>query len=189
MKTRTKLIWILVIVFTLLSNLQIATAYYDPSAQRWLNRDPILERGGINLYRSFGNNSINYIDTDGRSIVANPVVRRVVSSACKKAPALVIGPAGGVIIVGGIVTEIIDITVDLWPEPDCKPLPLPPHKPKCPLPNQPSPDEGKAQQECLDQVSQYDEAVRRRGDPPLTREEKQNVYDSCMAGKGFPVKR
>jgi hypothetical protein len=56
------------------------------------------------------------------------------SNACKKAaPGLVIGPAGGVILVGGIVSEIIEIGVDLWPEPDCKPLPLPPRKPKpCP---------------------------------------------------------
>ncbi len=38
---------------------------YDPNLQRWLNRDPIEELGGINLYAYLGNNSIDRIDPYG----------------------------------------------------------------------------------------------------------------------------
>nr|WP_321349312.1 RHS repeat-associated core domain-containing protein [uncultured Methanoregula sp.] len=40
--------------------------FYDPNLQRWLNRDPIGEKGDINLYRFVGNNPITTFDPDGR---------------------------------------------------------------------------------------------------------------------------
>ncbi|MCG8407086.1 MAG: hypothetical protein MI923_17965 [Phycisphaerales bacterium] len=39
--------------------------YYAPRLGRWLNRDPIEERGGRNLYRFVFNNAISWIDPDG----------------------------------------------------------------------------------------------------------------------------
>jgi RHS repeat-associated protein len=39
--------------------------FYDPNLQRWLNRDPIAELGGINLYDYVANNPINYFDPFG----------------------------------------------------------------------------------------------------------------------------
>jgi RHS repeat-associated protein len=39
--------------------------YYDPTLQRFLNRDPIGEAGGINLYGFCGNNGVCYIDPWG----------------------------------------------------------------------------------------------------------------------------
>src|SRR5207249_11803613 len=33
--------------------------FYDPSMQRWLNRDPILEYGGINLYGFVSNDPVD----------------------------------------------------------------------------------------------------------------------------------
>ena len=36
--------------------------FYSPGLGRWVNRDPIGEDGGVNLYMSFYNNSINYLD-------------------------------------------------------------------------------------------------------------------------------
>jgi RHS repeat-associated protein len=36
--------------------------YYNPSTGRWLSRDPINERGGINLYGMIGNDAVNGVD-------------------------------------------------------------------------------------------------------------------------------
>ena len=38
---------------------------YDPVMGRWINRDPIEEQGGVNLYRITYNNSIDLFDTKG----------------------------------------------------------------------------------------------------------------------------
>lgn len=49
MKTRTwlTLAWTMVLLAVLE---QPAAAFYDPQACRWFNRDPIGERGGLNLH-------------------------------------------------------------------------------------------------------------------------------------------
>lgn len=39
--------------------------YYDPSKGRFLNRDPIGEAGGLNLYRFVGNDPVNRVDVWG----------------------------------------------------------------------------------------------------------------------------
>jgi RHS repeat-associated protein len=39
--------------------------FYDSNLQRWLNRDPLGEAGGLNLYNFVGNNSINILDPFG----------------------------------------------------------------------------------------------------------------------------
>jgi RHS repeat-associated protein len=38
---------------------------YDPNLQRWIQRDPIGEQGGINLYQFVGNSPINFVDPFG----------------------------------------------------------------------------------------------------------------------------
>jgi RHS repeat-associated protein len=42
--------------------------YYAPTWQRWPNRDPIEEEGGINLYQFVHNSPLNYVDPDGLQI-------------------------------------------------------------------------------------------------------------------------
>jgi len=42
--------------------------YYQPNLQRWVNRDPIGESGGINLYGYVGNNPSRYYDPYGLSL-------------------------------------------------------------------------------------------------------------------------
>jgi len=39
--------------------------YYNPSTGRFINRDPITEWGGVNLYAMVGNNLISYADPLG----------------------------------------------------------------------------------------------------------------------------
>jgi len=39
--------------------------YYEPHMQRWINRDPIGQAGGINLYVFVGNNGVFWIDAYG----------------------------------------------------------------------------------------------------------------------------
>ncbi len=39
--------------------------FYEPSLQRWVNRDPIAELGGINLYGFVGNGPLNTVDPLG----------------------------------------------------------------------------------------------------------------------------
>jgi RHS repeat-associated protein len=41
--------------------------YYDPNTGRWPSRDPIGEKGGVNLYGFVGNNGVNWIDVLGLS--------------------------------------------------------------------------------------------------------------------------
>lgn len=39
--------------------------FYSPEMGRWVNRDPIEEEGGLNLYGFVGNNGVNQIDPRG----------------------------------------------------------------------------------------------------------------------------
>jgi RHS repeat-associated protein len=41
--------------------------YYNPSTGRWLSRDPITERGGMNLYGFVRNHPVMSVDRDGRA--------------------------------------------------------------------------------------------------------------------------
>ena len=53
------------VVVLLLATINHAHAFYEPNQQRWLNRDPIQERGGINLYTYVANSPIENIDALG----------------------------------------------------------------------------------------------------------------------------
>jgi RHS repeat-associated protein len=44
---------------------------YDPELGRWLSRDPLAERGGLNLYAYVGNDPVNAIDLLGLAIDVN----------------------------------------------------------------------------------------------------------------------
>lgn len=44
----------------------VAQAFYNPSTGRWLSRDPIGEKGGVNLYGFVGNRPSTRVDPDGR---------------------------------------------------------------------------------------------------------------------------
>jgi hypothetical protein len=44
------------------------SGFYDPSIQRWVNRDPIGESGGRNLYKFVHNSPTRYIDPNGQFV-------------------------------------------------------------------------------------------------------------------------
>ncbi|MFA0304051.1 RHS repeat domain-containing protein, partial [Vibrio sp. 10N.222.46.B3] len=46
--------------------------FYIPSLGRWLNRDPLQEQGGINLYAYVNGDPLGYVDPDGK-IKGRPV--------------------------------------------------------------------------------------------------------------------
>jgi RHS repeat-associated protein len=71
--------------------------FYDPNLQRWPNRDPIEENGGINLYGFTRNNPIVLYDTDGRGIL------------------VIGGVIGGVVVAIGDAVVVISIVCLLTP--------------------------------------------------------------------------
>jgi RHS repeat-associated protein len=49
--------------------------YYSPALGRWLSRDPIEEKGGLNLYGFVNNDPVNYVDIDGLKIFDNSKIK------------------------------------------------------------------------------------------------------------------
>jgi len=68
MKTRKNLAGLVLVLalLALLSSSHKASAYYDPGVQRWVNRDPLTEKGGINLYGFVHNEPTGIVDKYGR---------------------------------------------------------------------------------------------------------------------------
>jgi hypothetical protein len=54
-------------LLALLASSTLARAWYDPGVQRWINRDPVGTRGGINLHTYVMNMPINMFDDFGLS--------------------------------------------------------------------------------------------------------------------------
>jgi hypothetical protein len=61
----TKTALIIALFPVLLLTAERVSAFYDPGVQRWINRDPINERGGMNLYRYVGNQPTSKVDPRG----------------------------------------------------------------------------------------------------------------------------
>ena len=65
MKAKTNTVLIAVALLAYWVGLCNTHAFYDPCMQCWLNRDPIYEWGGYNLYAFVKNNPFSWIDSDG----------------------------------------------------------------------------------------------------------------------------
>jgi uncharacterized protein RhaS with RHS repeats len=68
MKSNTKR-QIIILVAAFIGMVEAAHAFYDPGLQRWINRDPIGETGGWNLYRFVQNNPATFVDLFGLMFV------------------------------------------------------------------------------------------------------------------------
>lgn len=53
---------------------QTVRAFYDPSAQSWINRDPIQEHGGLNLYGFVQSDPMNRADSYGECPLVLPIL-------------------------------------------------------------------------------------------------------------------
>ncbi len=71
MKTINRNSIITVALLMFLRTAQPASAFYSPSAQRWVNRDPILEAGGLNLFAFVANRTPNRADAFGLMVEGN----------------------------------------------------------------------------------------------------------------------
>jgi len=91
--------------------------YYNASTGRWLNRDPIQEKGGLNLCGFVHNNPINFFDPTGQNPAAGGVIGGGVGTVICPGIGTAIGVGVG-IIVGGIVVWIAaDIISDVCKKP------------------------------------------------------------------------
>lgn len=71
MKTLTKNLFAATMLAVMFKT-TVVSAFLDPNLGRWIQRDPIGERGGINLYTFVGNNPINRVDPLG--FIGNPTM-------------------------------------------------------------------------------------------------------------------
>ena len=72
MKTRIYFSGLRLVLLVVLGTLSTARAYHDPGVQRWINRDPIGNLGGVNLYGYVDNNPVSLYDPDGLLPPSNP---------------------------------------------------------------------------------------------------------------------
>ena len=71
MKTRMYLSGLRLVLLVLLGTMSSARAYYDPGEQRWLNRDPIQEAGGVNTFAFVKNSPNQAVDALGLTITVD----------------------------------------------------------------------------------------------------------------------
>jgi RHS repeat-associated protein len=174
---------ILVWAATFMGMVEVANAFYDPGLQRWINRDPIQEKGGVNLSGFVGNNPGNYIDSDGRLAGGGTVAKEIGTAVCKRvAPAVMVGPLAGAVLVGGVGAVAIGIVSEvLNPEPSPDPLPLPKYK----IFNPKKPGHHKDYKDCMEEIDGFDERLREIGLPGLSPDEYYDLVDECMNGKKY----
>jgi len=102
--------------------------WYAPNLQRWLNRDPIEELGGINLYRFVRNNPINEQDSFGLLSAACTAARQALADALRnfnQAP----GPLTQAALVAAVAAEAAACSGEDKDPPLPPPTPLPKCKP------------------------------------------------------------
>jgi RHS repeat-associated protein len=79
MNAKMRGLGVVVAALVVLAGMQ-ARGYYDPGIQRWINRDPMHEGGGVNLYRFTKNSPGGNLDAFGKvTIVVPPAVPVIIA--------------------------------------------------------------------------------------------------------------
>ncbi len=68
-------------MLALLALADAASAYYSPRLGRWISRDPIEEKGGLNLYGFVGNGPSNAVDFVGLDVIGDCACEDYIKSA------------------------------------------------------------------------------------------------------------
>jgi len=85
--------------------------FYEPTLQRWLNRDPLAEEGGLNLYEFVENEPTIFFDPDGGKPMTLPKLPPLPPGI---KPPLPLGPIGAAITCGAIGAAAIDVGSKLY---------------------------------------------------------------------------
>jgi hypothetical protein len=92
-----------------------ASGFYDPGLQRWINRDPIAEQGGINLFAFAGNNSITKADKYGECpLLAIPLLW--LAEGATALTATEVGILGGTAFGVGATAVAVNTPIGMNPE-------------------------------------------------------------------------
>ena len=103
MKTRSMIRWTWLLLVAGLLAAAPARAFYNPQTGHWLNRDPMEEQGGLNLYACSANDSVNhwdllgmsYLDCLGACVKQNDPMNAIIDSFIGQVSAkLALGSAG-----------------------------------------------------------------------------------------------
>lgn len=84
-----------------LGSISLTLRFRHPITQRWPNRDPLGETGGINLYGFVGNHPTGRLDPEGNSPAAIAIGACAGAGTAVTAPAAVVVTAGVATLVGG----------------------------------------------------------------------------------------
>jgi RHS repeat-associated protein len=106
---------------------QCGQCFYEPGVQRWINRDPIQESGGNNLFRFVLNEPMEHLDALGLQIILWPRERVPpfpvpIVYPRNPYPGLPLSKAPGFRCTATTAKPEINLTIchktDDWPEPD-----------------------------------------------------------------------
>ena len=101
---------------------------YDPESARWLTRDPIAERGGLNLYAYANGNPVSYTDRSGLYLGPPPVLLLPPPPILAVAAPLVLAGLGGIAIgtaINYFAEDWIQAKLDqIFAEPETDPVPV-----------------------------------------------------------------
>jgi RHS repeat-associated protein len=173
--------------------------FYDPSLQRWLNRDPIEENGGVNLYGYVENEPVHHVDPLGLS-VGNPLpnpwpILWPILFPPKPPPTIPPKPPS-------LPTQPVRLPT--------KPIVIPPRLPISPpvlgalcliftptaidapdfptvyVPFDPTiPDHRDDLKECYKRCQDFDNYLHKKGKPPMSDPEFKDCVAACMKLKGY----